>query len=381
MFACNPLCTPPFHPLAHPPMRGMPMQPRTLFPMGGTPPPNLLEENARLRATLAAHEAAYAALKDDNKTLHKLYTNARTTHKPEGKSRPGGDQRRGRHEITEKERVAMTRGKKPMLHKDAAEVHLAMGSACLHAMNTAKGSNERSGRRKVADNIMEFVATVYDGEVLESLLQKNAQNSKFDVVQMARDVDLRGISVTSINTMREWDPAVRQPYDRSVCWSASTVQRKLLPMAKFGNQALGGKLIDGGNTWTTTPTIALQNVFKDHYINKVDPGTFTIENPAIATATGDGLKCGDTAGLSACGLKKTDSRIVEQVQSKWQYLVLTCAFANEKETVEYFLPQLREMKRIENEGELADGTPFHLKPNICADMKFLQILSGKCNVN
>ena len=149
----------------------------------------------------------------------------------------------------------------------------------------------------------------------------------------------------------------------------------------LGTRRWGGKLIDGGNTWTTTPTIALQNVFKDHYINKVDPGTFTIENPAIATATGDGLKCGDTAGLSACGLKKTDSRIVEQVQSKWQYLVLTCAFANEKETVEYFLPQLREMKRIENEGELADGTPFHLKPNICADMKFLQILSGKCNIH
>jgi hypothetical protein len=171
--------------------------------MGGTPPPNLLEENARLRATLAACEAANAALKDDNKTLHKLHANARTTHKPEGKSRPGGDQRLGRREITEKERLAMTRGKKPMLHEDGAEVHFAMGSACLHAMNTAKGSNERTGRRKVADNVMDFVATVYDGEVLDSLSQKNAENSKFDVVQMARDVDLRGISVTSINTMRE----------------------------------------------------------------------------------------------------------------------------------------------------------------------------------
>jgi hypothetical protein len=59
-------------------------------------------------------------------------------------------------------------------------------------------------------------------------------------------------------------------------------------MAKFGKQALGSKLIDGGNTWTTTPTIALQNVFKDHHINKVDSGTFTIENPAIATATETG---------------------------------------------------------------------------------------------
>jgi hypothetical protein len=49
-------------------------------------------------------------------------------------------------------------------------------------------------------------------------------------------------------------------------------------------------------------------------------------------------------------LKKTDSRIAEQVQSKWQCLVLACAFANEKDAGKHFVPQLREMKRIEREG-------------------------------
>jgi hypothetical protein len=161
----------------------MTMQPRTLFPMGNAPLPNSLEGNARLRATLAAHEATNAALKDDNRTLHELHADARTTHEPEGKPRPSGDQRLGRHEVAEKERLAMTRGKKkPVLYTDEDTAHFAMGSACLHAMNAAKGANECTGRRKAADGIMDFGTAVHDGEVLGSLLQKNADNSKFDVV-------------------------------------------------------------------------------------------------------------------------------------------------------------------------------------------------------
>jgi hypothetical protein len=44
-----------------------------------------------------------------------------------------------------------------MLHKDGAEEHFAMGSACMHAMNKAKGNNERTGRRNVAPEVTKLI--------------------------------------------------------------------------------------------------------------------------------------------------------------------------------------------------------------------------------